>query len=237
LQYEADDWKIWEEIIQFYLNQDQTEKAYKMGGKAYRTFSPNANIGLIFAKSALLVDEYKKTIEVLNNINILPFEHASESKHIYTQAHILLALKNIEDKRYTKAIDLLERSKEWPENLGVGKPHTVDERMQDYLLAHCYELLNDPNKKEELLGSIVTREQKGNTYGPYDLFRLLSLKKLGKKTDLAQLQNKMSIAAAQGNEEAKWVLSLFKNDPNIPLKSKSGLKRSMWEILQASSKL
>ncbi len=237
LQYEDDDWKIWEETIQFYLDQDQKEKAYKMGGKAYRTFSPNANIGLIFAKSALLVDEYKKTIEVLDNINILPFEHASESKHIYTQAHILLALQNIEDKRYTKAIDLLERSKEWPENLGVGKPHTVDERMQDYLLAHCYELLNDPNKKKELLGSIVTRAQKGNTYGPNDLFRLLSLKKLGKKTDLAQLQNKMSIAAAQGNEEAKWVLSLFKNDPNIPLKSKMGLKRSMWKILEASSKL
>ncbi|RTE52223.1 DUF5107 domain-containing protein [Arenibacter aquaticus] len=237
LQYKADDWKIWEETIQFYLDHDHTDKAYKMAGKAYRTFSPNANIGLIYTKAALLVDEYKKTIEVLNNIQILPFEHASESKHIFTQAHILLALKNIEHKRYAKAITLLETSKQWPENLGVGKPHTVDERMQDYLLAHCYELLNDPDKKKELLGNIISRLQKGNTYGSNDLYRLLSLKKMGRETDLVQLQEKLSTAAAKGNEEAEWVLSLFKKDYNIPLKTKSGLKRSVWKILQASSKL
>lgn len=131
----------------------------------------------------------------------------------------------------------METSKQWPENLGVGKPNTVDERMQDYLLAYCYELLNDPNKKEELLGNIISRPQKGNTYGSNDLFRLLSLNKMGRETDLAQLQDKISTAAAKGNEEAEWVLSLFKKDYNIPLKTKSGLKRSMWKILQASSKL
>ncbi len=237
LQYKVDDWKIWEETVQFYLDHDQTDKAYKMASKAYRIFSPNANIGLIYAKAALLIEDYKTTIEVLKNIQILPFEHASESKHIYTQAHILLALKNIEHKRYTKAISLLESSKQWPENLGVGKPHTVDERMQDYLLAHCYGSLNDPNKKNQLLDHIIAIPRTGNTYGPNDLFSLLSLKKMGKDADLAQLQDKMSTAAAKGNEEAKRVLSLFKNDQNIPMNTKSGLKRTMWKILQASSKL
>ena len=42
-----------------------------------------------------------------------------------------------ETKNLKKAISLLKKSKEWPENLGVGKPYNTDERIQDYLLYYC----------------------------------------------------------------------------------------------------
>src|SRR5690606_21085205 len=120
LRLKTSDWKIWEEFIQFYLQNDKNEAAYKLAGKAYSKFNNNANIGLIYAKSSLLTGKYGKTIEVLENISILPFEHASESKKIYSEAHILSALEHIKNKKYHKAIQLLEASKAWPENLGVG---------------------------------------------------------------------------------------------------------------------
>ena len=49
---------------------------------------------------------------------------------------------------YSEAIVVLTESKEWPENLGVGRPYDPDERLQDYLLGVCYERLGKKGDSE-----------------------------------------------------------------------------------------
>src|SRR5690606_20978439 len=61
LQLNGTDWKLREEIVQFYLNNDKIEQAFKMAKKSFSKYPNNANIGLIYAKSSLLNGEYGKT--------------------------------------------------------------------------------------------------------------------------------------------------------------------------------
>jgi hypothetical protein len=41
--------------------------------------------------------------------------------------------------RYDRALDRLERSREYPESLGTGKPSNPDYRLQDFLALLCYQ--------------------------------------------------------------------------------------------------
>jgi len=45
----------------------------------------------------------------------------------------------LEKKKYDKVLSLIRLSREWPENLGVGKPYDPDERIQDYVEAFALE--------------------------------------------------------------------------------------------------
>ena len=60
----------------------------------------------------------------------------------YEKAYFNLAIEKISESNYNEAIELLLKSKEWPENLGVGKPYNPDERVQNFLLFICYSNLN-----------------------------------------------------------------------------------------------
>ena len=236
LQLNNTDWKLREEVIQFYLDNDKIEAAYKLAKKSYSKYPKNANIGLIYAKSALLNNQYGKTIEVLNDILILPFEHASESKKIYTDAHILMALDNMQSKNYKRAISFLESSKEWPENLGVGKPFHADERLQDYLLAVNFELLKDSRKSEQILTNILSYQNNNKKMvSANELFELLSLKKLGKSAELESSINRISnINTIMG----KLILALYHNDAAAlkEIRTQNVLSNSSIKIMEAASK-
>ncbi|MCM4172119.1 DUF5107 domain-containing protein [Arenibacter sp. TNZ] len=239
LQLNDSDWKLREELVQFYLNNDKNESAFKLAKKSIFKYPKNANLGLIYAKASLLVGQYVKTVEVLKDIQILPFEHASESKHIYNQAHLFLALESIKAKNYKKAIALLQASKEWPENLGVGKPFHADKRLQDYLLAYSYESLNDLNQSKQYLADVISHTSTGKkiTVLPNDLFQLLSLKKLGKDAELELLLSQLSESNTNGNKTAKYVLALYNNvpEPQKEIKNQKGLNNSLWKLMTGAS--
>jgi predicted Zn-dependent protease len=239
LQLNTSDWKLQEEVIQFYLDNDKNELAYKMAKKAFSKYPQNANIGLIYAKSSLLTERHETTVKVLKDIHILPFEHASESKKIYNEALISLALDNLKSKNYKKAISFLESSKEWPENLGVGKPFHADERLQDYLLAVSYEFLNDSQRSNQLLTDIIAYQNKiqTNAVTYNDLFELLSLKKLGREGELETALNRIS-NSNNNNTTAEVVLALYRNDTGIlqEIKKQKGLNHAVLKILEAASK-
>jgi predicted Zn-dependent protease len=238
LQINSSDWKLKEEVVQFYLDNNKIEQAYKLAKKSYAKYPNNANIGLIYAKSSLLNDQYGKTIEVLKDIMILPFEHASESKKIYTEAHILMALDNMKAKNYKRAISFLEASKEWPENLGVGKPFHPDERLQDYLLAVNFEMLRDSKKSEALLTGILSYQNNNNqkVVSPNELFELLSLKKLGRSAELESAINR--ITNIKTSAMGELVLALYRNDTSAmqEIRNQNVLKNSSLKIMEAASK-
>lgn len=240
LQLNDSDWKLREEIVQFYLNNDKNDLAFKLAKKSFSKNPKNPNLGLIYAKASLLTSQYGKTLEVLKNLQILPFEHASESKQIYNQAYILLALENIKAKNYKKAISLLESSKEWPENIGVGKPFNPDERLQDYLLGVSYAFLNNLERSRNYLTNVIAshNSSKKSKASPNDLFELLSLKKLGKMAELESLTSQISNSNSGNNNIATVVLALYNNDTNTlqEIKNQKVLNNSMWNIMEAASK-
>ena len=214
LDLSKDNWKIWDEFIQFYLKNDKNNEAYSLSSVAYEKFDDNPNIGLIHAKAALRIDKFNETIAVLNSIQVLPFENASESREIYESAHIQTALEKMKEHKYNEAINILEKSKEWPENIGVGKPYDPDEREQDYLLSIAYERLGKLDKSKSVLKDIVTYTQESEQMDTINhIFGLLASKKLNKNTN--DLLDYLEKQIGESHLNGQIALAFFKNDVHV----------------------
>lgn len=227
-QLRPNDWKTWEELIQFYLKNKEYESAFKISRKAHKKFSNNYNIGLAHAKSLLNMGRYAEVTRILQQIQVLPYEHASESRKIYEEAHIALAESYLHKGDFKKAIPILEQSKKWPENIGVGKPYEPDERLQNYLLAISYGETDQIGKRDELLNEIVVYTNEHIDRPAINhLFGLLALKKLGRENEVEQM-----VSTVASKDQNKLVLSLFSNEEKIEaLKTESKIPEATWKAI------
>ncbi len=237
LKLNNSDWKSWEEYILYNLDAGRYSEAHGLSSKAARKFSGNYNIELSHAKAALKVGKYESCIATLQKINILPFEHASESKRIYNSAHLFLASDLMKQKKFGKAAEILTASKEWPENLGVGKPYDVDSRKQDYLLGICREQLGQSSEARLLFEGVANHTKENSHRQQIDhLFGLLALRKLQNSSEENKLLSTLEGSNDSENSVNQLVLALYK-DPSQPLdslKSKSGITEDYWALLNSA---
>ncbi len=233
LTLKSNNWKIWEDLIRFYFDNGKFKEANTTAEKAYKKFTNNYNIGLSYAKTLVSVESYAKSISILKSLKVLPYEHAAESKGIYDNAHIFYAQQFMERKNFTKAIELLNLSKEWPEHLGVGQPFDPDTRLQDYLLSYCYQSIGKGKEAETALKSIVTYTEKNTELiGINSLFSLLAFEKLNQSESLKQYKKDLKETATQ-NEKAALAVVLYEHNENEieALKRKINLDEKLWSIL------
>jgi len=132
-------------------------------------------------------------------------------------------------------VAVLDKSKEWPENIGVGKPYGPDERMQDYFLATSYAGAGEISKTGALLQNIVDYTHEHSTNSDVDhLFGLLALKKMDKQDELTTLISKLQ------NENPKNQMALFLFDNKIEeaeaLREKINIPDDIWDGLLATLK-
>jgi len=232
------DWKVWEEKIQFLLNSGNTDKAYDTSKKAYTKFPKNYNIGLAYAKSLLNTGRYEKVLSILKNIQVLPYEHASESRDIYERAHLAVAKSYLEHKNYRKAIQTLKLAKEWPENIGVGKPYGPDERAQNYLLALALERNGEIDKSKAHLKEISSYSQNNiHTNSLNHLYGILALKTLGNEKELDSYTSKLKATLGDGHLKSELALALFKDSETEDVLSKKlvpddVLELALWALKQ-----
>lgn len=227
----SSDWKVNEEFIQFYMNNNRYDEALKLSSRAYKRFPDNYNVGLAHAKSLLNTGSFSRVLKVLERIKVLPFEHASESREIYERAHIGVALEYLGKKKYSNAIEVLTKVKEWPENIGVGKPFNPDERPQDYLMAMALEKMGELERSNAILDTIVSySSQQIKNNSTNHLFGLLAAKKLNNGV----LENLRTDLKNSGEKRNKLALSLFDNNIEEVDKANNETQISddVWKMLQ-----
>lgn len=227
------DWKVWEESILLSLKNKDYENAYRLSKKAYKKYGNNYNIGLAHAKSSLNTGRFSETQNVLKKIDILPFELATESRLIYERAHTGNALELLNNKKFQKAIAILEQGKKWPENIGVGKPYTPDERQMDYLMAMAFEELGQSDKSKALLKRITAYTLKTEHKNTIDhLFGLLAAKKLN--ADESGLLGHLEQLIGKNDAKGQAALALFKNDISAleKIKEMGIIPDDVWETVQ-----
>ncbi|TMU57034.1 DUF5107 domain-containing protein [Flagellimonas algicola] len=205
-------WKRWDDFILFYLDHDKNDEAVALAKKGFKKFPNNYNVGLSYAKALVSTGNYAKAIGVLGSLNILPFEHASESKKIYDQAHIYRAKKFMDKGQFSKATALLEASKKWPENLGVGTPFNPDTRMADYLLGLCHEKLQNADKAGGFFEQVAKyRRHSDSNVVRNSLFKLMSHGKLGNDAAREKLLSQIQ-KESEDNQTAAMLLALHVQD-------------------------
>ena len=104
---------------------------------------------------------------------------------------------------------LLEKAKLWPENLGVGKPYDVDERIPNYLLAHCHQQLGNQKRAVDLLESVAAYTK--NHLYQSNVSQLLGLKAIEKVSgaDSAKIMLNSLLQIHQGNSTMEWIATTF----------------------------
>lgn len=142
--------KNWRAVLEYgrsLQNSNEFSEARKVLRTEFERNKSNYMIGMEYIKVLLNISQYEKAIDILENLKILPYEHAGEGRELYEKAYFNSAINKIDDGKIDDAIKLIIKSKLWPEELGVGKPYKPDERIQNFLLYICYKKLGKPNHK------------------------------------------------------------------------------------------
>jgi tetratricopeptide (TPR) repeat protein len=210
LELKPDSWRTWNGIIQYYLSTKQSKLAVDFSKKAVKQFPESYTLGFLHAKALLNTGSYQQCINILTDIQILPFEGANESRKVYEEAHIRLALELIRKKRYNKSVKILQDAMEWPENIGVGKPYNPEQRKVEFLLAYCYDKLGQELLVKEHLDNIVnyTLETLDRS-SPDHYLGLQALKVRGKDDEAEDLLIRINNSQCINVDLKQWMNSRY----------------------------
>ena len=101
----------------------------------------------------------------------------------------------------------------WPENLGVGKPYDVDERMQDYLTAYCFDKLGRSGEISKWHNKVIDytndhfEEPSVNNILPFIIYE-----RSGEKEKADALLNKLKTSSAAARPLQRWVIAAAEKD-------------------------
>jgi tetratricopeptide (TPR) repeat protein len=135
-QLAPEDWRTWLARTRA-LAAGDSGPALDTARAAYAKFPVQFVVGLEYARHLIDAGSYQDALAILDRLVVLPYENASEGRVLFERAHLMLAAQRMRERRYDDALAHLAKSREWPEHLGVGRPYTPDERLQDLLEAAC----------------------------------------------------------------------------------------------------
>ena len=209
-QMAPSEWRIDNRLIAYYLEKGENEKALKASSKAFKKYPLNNSIESKHVKALLQAGQGKSALKIIQTINILPFEGASEGRSLYENAHLMVAVDLMKSKKYDKAMELLKEAEKWPENMGVGKPYDPDHRAIDFLMAEAYRLKGNIKQANQIYQQILDY---GNSRPSRitALFELMSAKALNDEDRLSSLITELE---QDKGEVSKWVLSLYNGQSN-----------------------
>ncbi len=204
-----DDWRTEAKLITYYYFHHDYKMTLSLSSAAYKKHKDNPTIGLLYVIALINNDQYANSLKLLEGMNILPFEGASEGKVVYDQACLFLSMDLIKNRKYSKALAMIEKSKQWPENLGVGKPYDVDTRIQDYLNVYCLEKMNKGGETAGLKKSIVDYT---NSHKRPSFSNILAVETLKAQGEKAQEENLITKMEDSKNPVQKWVVATANNE-------------------------
>ncbi|MBC7349603.1 MAG: DUF5107 domain-containing protein [Candidatus Aminicenantes bacterium] len=174
-------WRTWHHLIKHELEQGLKDQALRHSLEALEKFPDNMYLQSDTVKALLASARYREAASLLDSIRVLPYEGASEVHGLFVQTHLHLALDLMLEKNWTDALDEISRSRDYPEQLGTGRPYDPDQRIQDYLEALCYQALGQKEKSRKKYLDIIDYSRKFPT-GPYACFTDLAWQKLGRSS-------------------------------------------------------
>lgn len=178
-------WRTGFALINYYTADNQWQQAVEVGDKYMKKYPSNYYIGLKYAKALCETGKYQPCISILSKMLVLPNEGSYAGRAVYRAANLYQAMEQLSHKNYEQVLKNVHASKEWPENLGVGKPYDnmIDNRLEDYLDAKAYAGQGNKAKAEELLLSVAGYQFGHSSFGTGNLLSVLALRESGKPSE------------------------------------------------------
>jgi tetratricopeptide (TPR) repeat protein len=215
-QLDKAQWRYGQSLINYYLAQKEAAKALAVATQYYKQFPANYALGMQKVKALMHNRQYKEAHALLNNINILPYEGATEGRQLYKETELMLAAEAVKSKDYKSALKYIEAARQWPEHLGVGKPYANDndERLEDWIAYDVYTRQGNKEAANDMLQKIsaFTQLQKetGTDYGSVNnLISAWAFEKLGQPENAEALLQHWVKKDPQ-NRLARWALDIYK---------------------------
>jgi len=158
-------WRYAFALAEDFFESGKSKEALSIIKKTYKQQPQNYFAGMLMAQTLNALQEFDEAIELLKNLRILPYEHATEGRNIYTSAYIGSALQKINKNEFDTAKERLKNALLWPEHLGVGKPFDPEERWERFLLAFIHEKKGENQAFDAELKQIIAHSEQ-QLYNP-----------------------------------------------------------------------
>ncbi len=212
-------WRTGFALINHYVANNQWQKAVETGKKYTKKYPSNYYIGLKYAKALCETGQYQPCISLLSRMQVLPNEGSYAGRAVYREANLYRAMEQLSHKNYKQVVKSVETSKEWPENLGVGKPYDnmIDNRLEDYLEAKAAAGQGDSRKTSALLAAVADYTISRSHFESGNLLSALALRESGKVQEADHMVAAWSTDFPE-NRVVQWCTAIYR-----------GEKEKVWE--------
>ncbi|NOY97506.1 MAG: DUF5107 domain-containing protein [Chlorobi bacterium] len=213
VKYNSAGWRPRYRLGNYFFKKNNFKQSNKISQELINEFPENFPVNILYAKSLIALGEYSKAISFLKGAILIPKEGSTEGRRLYRKACIREAMEKMGEGNYSVAIKNLIQSKNWPENLGAGKPYSPDERIEDFLLAYCYRAKGDSNKMKSAYSRIASRVDREDykPSGSVDLLSALVLRQTGEKEKGAAVIKQLLDQTKQ-HKSARWSEAIYNGD-------------------------
>lgn len=120
---EPNNWRVVKAFCTFLSENKRYVDALATIESAYLKNNENYILGQLYAKQLFYNQQFAKALEMMQKLEILPNEGATETHSLFREANIMAAIDEVKLRNYSKAIEFLNLAETFPENLGSGEPY------------------------------------------------------------------------------------------------------------------
>ena len=118
----GDGWRVGRDLAAAYLADGNADAAATLTLDYLSRFPGNDALEMLHARALCALTRFEEAVSFLEKMQILPSEHGNNAHAIWQEAWKGVARQAIAAGDAAKADHALERYREYPENLGLGKP-------------------------------------------------------------------------------------------------------------------
>ena len=213
-QLDPAQWRYGVMLARHYLKRSDPAAALAVAADYVKRFPANDTLALLRARSLLLTGQNQTAADLLSSLHVLPAEGVADARALFREAFLLLAVERLQAGAFDDALRLVGTARQWPENLGAGKPYPadIDERLEDWFAAQCQFARQSPAAARQALDKILVSTARAKGQGIGDLSRALALQQTGQRSEAEQLLKDWQ-AQDPGSDLAKWGADLFAGRP------------------------
>ena len=223
IELDNSEWRYPKLLAEHFILQKQYEKALEIAASFYNGHKENYIMGMLYAKTLLLNKRYATADSFLAILKILPFEGAVVGRQLFHEAKLMQASIELTNKHYKKALKFIAGAREWPVNLGVGKPYEeeIDQRLEDWLDYQCYTKIGNKSSANLSLQKIIAFTPKvDNTimnFLPANHLVTALAKAITDSDDNAANWLKAQASLYPEKKIIQWCLSVYLKQPLVKL--------------------